>query len=462
MFKPEIFKAYDIRGVYGHDFDDDLAYRLGRAYVELRQSDDDYIKSDRPKSSQPMRVVVGMDMRLSSSNLKNSLINGLIDAGANVIDVDLVSTPTFYFAVANYNYDGGLMISASHNPKEWNGFKVVRAKARPVSGDTGLQVLLKKVTDNKFSLAASRGNLTVLNNVLEEQINYDLKQAKANKIKPLKVVVDTANGMGALYIEKLFESIPAKLLPLNFDLDGSFPNHEADPIKEENNKQLKTEVLKEKADLGIAVDGDGDRIFFVDNQGETIDQAIIRGILSKIFLRDKPGAKIGYDIRPGKITPDLIIANGGQAVITKVGHALIKEQMLKENIYFAGESSGHFFLNLAIGCFEMPAIMILKLLEELSSSGQTAADYIKPYKKYYSSGEINSDVRDKNLILKNLANKYKDAELNKLDGLSVTYPDFWFNVRGSNTENKIRLNLEATNSEIMKQKTAEVLKIIRE
>ncbi|MFA5163708.1 MAG: phosphomannomutase/phosphoglucomutase [Patescibacteria group bacterium] len=457
MFKPEIFKAYDIRGVYGQDFDNDLAYRLGQAYVALRRKDPDYLKS-----SDRMQVVVGRDMRLSSEDIKSSLIEGLLDAGADVIDINLVSTPTFYFAVANYNYDGGLMISASHNPKEWNGFKIVRSKARPVSGDSGLQDLLKLVEANDFPKIKDRGELRILDNVLEEQIRHDLKYAQAEQIKALKVVVDTANGMGSLYIERLFNLIPPKLIPLNFELDGSFPIHEADPLKEENNQQIKATIIKEKADLGIAIDGDGDRVFFFDNQGQTINQAIIRGLLAKLFLKDKPKSKIGYDIRPGKITEDLILENGGEAVVTKVGHALIKEQMLKDNIYFAGESSGHFYLNLEIGCFEMPVIIILKMLQEISSQSVSAADYIKPFNKYYLSGEINSEVKDKVASLEKLAKKYADGKINKLDGLSVSYPDFWFNVRGSNTENKLRLNLEATRPEIMKAKTEEVLKLIRE
>jgi len=456
MFKPEIFKAYDIRGIYGRDFDDDLAYRLGQAYVEFRRQDPD------GRGSKKLRIVVGCDMRLSSGNLKSSLIEGLLKAGADVIDIDLVSTPTFYFAVANYGYDGGLMISASHNPKEWNGFKVVRAKARPISGDTGLQDLLKLVTANKFSSPSEAGQLSRQENVLEEEIKYALKQANVANIKPLRVVVDTANGMGSLYAERLFNLIPAELLPLNFELDGSFPAHEADPLKEENNRQLQAEIIKTKADLGIAIDGDGDRVFLLDNQGETINQAIIRGLLAKIFLKDKPSAKIGYDIRPGKITEDLIKENGGQAVKTRVGHALIKEQMLKEDIYFAGESSGHFYLNLEIGCFEMPSIMILKMLAEFSQSGQTVHDYLKPFHKYFLSGEINSEVKDKEVVIKKLGEKYKDGQINKLDGLSVSFPDFWFNVRGSNTENKLRLNLEATSQELMKQKTDEILKLIRE
>lgn len=457
MFKPEIFKAYDIRGVYGQDFDDDLAYRLGRAYVALRQKDRDYIKSEKK-----MQVVVGRDMRLSSETIKSSLIEGLLDAGADVIDINLVSTPTFYFAVANYNYDGGLMISASHNPKEWNGFKVVRAKAKPVSGDSGLQELVKLVTSNEFPKIDKRGELSILENVLEEQIKHDLKYVQLNQIKPLTVVVDTANGMGSLYVEKLFNLIPPKIIPLNFDLDGSFPAHEADPLKEENNQQIKATIIKERADLGIAIDGDGDRVFFFDNQGQTINQAIIRGLLAKLFLEDKPGSKIGYDIRPGKITEDLILEHGGKAIVTRVGHALIKEQMLKEDIYFAGESSGHFYLNLEIGCFEMPPIMILKILQEISNQSVSVAEYIKPFNKYYLSGEINSEVKDKTMVLEKLAKKYSDGKINKLDGLSITYPDFWFNVRGSNTENKLRLNLEAIKPEITKAKTDEILKLIRE
>lgn len=457
MFKPEIFKAYDIRGIYGQDFDDNLAYKLGRAYVELRKKDSDYIKSDKR-----MQIVVGRDMRLSSESIKSSLIEGLLDAGADVVDVNLVSTPSFYFAVANYNYDGGLMISASHNPKEWNGFKVVRAKARPISGDSGLQELLKLVQANKFQPNNGRGELHVLENTLEEEIQHDLKYADIKQIKPLKIVVDTANGMGSLYTEKLFNLIPPKLIPLNFELDGSFPAHEADPIKEENNKQIKEVILKEKADLGIAIDGDGDRVFFFDNKGQTINQSIIRGLLAKLFLKDRPTSKIGYDIRPGKITEDLIVENGGKPVVTKVGHALIKEQMLQENIYFAGESSGHFYLNAEIGCFEMPPIMILKILQELSQQSSDASTYIQQFNKYHLSGEINSEVRDKKTVLEKLEKKYADGKINKLDGLSITYPNFWFNVRGSNTENKLRLNLEAIKPDIMKAKTEEVLKIIRE
>ncbi|MFA6995537.1 MAG: phosphomannomutase/phosphoglucomutase [Patescibacteria group bacterium] len=449
-----IFKAYDIRGIYGQDFDNELAYLLGLAYIELRKVDPDYL------STKKLQIAVGSDMRLSSPALKNNLINGLIAAGADVIDLGTVSTPTFYFAVGHYHYDGGIMISASHNPKEWNGFKIVRTQGAPVSYETGLGFLKEKILTNHFLIASAPGQIIKNDQTLKEEMTYTFSTVDFNKIKPFKIIADTANGMGATYLEALFTKLPGELLSLNFKLDGSFPSHEADPLKEENLQQLKLRVLQEKADLGIATDGDGDRIFFVDNTGETINPAIIRGLLAKIFLIDKPGAKIGYDVRPGKITVDLILENGGQPVVTHVGHSLIKEQMIKENIYFAGESSGHFYLQGEAGCFEYPGVMILKLLVLFSKANQSVADYVNQYKKYFSSGEINRTVADKETVFQKIRTKYADGQLNELDGVSVTYPDFWFNVRGSNTEPLIRLNLEAVDQKTMEAKRNEVLEFI--
>jgi phosphomannomutase len=330
----------------------------------------------------------------------------------------------------------------------------------PISGETGINFLKDKISENKFIPSKTRGQVTVQENSLNEEIDYTLKRTDTKKIKALKIVADAANGMGATYLKKLFEHLPATLIPLNFDLDGSFPAHEADPLKEENLEQLKRMVLSHQADLGIATDGDGDRIFFVDNQGATINPAIIRGVLAKLFLQEKPGAKIGYDVRPGKITVDLITENGGQAIVTRVGHSLIKEQMLKEDIYFAGESSGHFYLNTELGCFEYPSIMTLKLLTEFSEANRPVANYIAEYNKYFLSGEINRVVKDKDEVLRRVEAAFPDGQINKLDGISITYPDFWFNVRGSNTEEIVRLNLEAVNKELMKAKTEEILKLL--
>ena len=455
MLNPEIFKAYDIRGIYNTDFDDEVAYQMALAYVALRKTDIDY------DASRPLKLAVGSDMRISSPALKEKLIAGFIAAGVDVFDFGLVSTPAFYFAVASYQLDGGIMISASHNPGGWNGFKVVRTRAVPVSGETGIAWMKDKILANDFSLSETPGTITVKCNIAQEQLLHDKDYLNLKSIKPFKIVVDTANGMGAQYIFELFKDLPVVLLPLNFEFDGSFPAHEADPLKEENMRQLQKMVIEKEADLGIATDGDGDRVFFVDDKGQTIEPAIIRGLLAKIFLAMKPGAKIGYDVRPGKITQDLILRHGGIPVITRVGHSLIKEQMLRDDIYFAGESSGHFFLNLPLGCFEMPNIMIGKLLEEFSNCGQKLSDYLPEFRKYFSSGEINNETTDKEAVLKAIAEKYSDGKINFLDGITVEYPDYWFNVRASNTENKVRLNLEAINPELMAKKRDEVLAFIK-
>lgn len=451
---PEVFKAYDIRGIYGQDFDGELAYRLGLAFVELRREDGDL------DANKKMQVAVAADMRLSSPSLKEALVNGLLDAGADVIDLGLAATPTFYFAVGKYNYDGGIMVSASHNPKEWNGFKVVRKKGVPVSGETGITTLKEKIIANNFPLASQRGNLIVRNNILDDELEYTWSLVNKSSLRNFKIVADTANGMGALYLEKLFQDLPGEKILLNFSLDGTFPAHEADPLKEENLAELQKTVIERGADLGIATDGDGDRVFFVDNEGKIINQAIIRGLLAKAFLEITPGSKIGYDVRPGQITADLILENGGEPIITRVGHSLIKEQMIKENIFFAGESSGHFYFNSQLGCFEFPSLMILKLLEIFSSSSKLIHEQIKPHQKYFLSGEINRQVADKEAVFGRLKEKYFDGKINNLDGITITYPDFWFNVRGSNTEAKIRLNLEATSQKIMEQKRDEILKLI--
>lgn len=452
---PKIFKAYDIRGIYGKDYDNELGYLLGLAFIELRKNDPNYMPDKQ------LQVVVACDMRLSSPALKENLIRGLVAGGVKVFDAGLISTPSFYFTVAKYGYDGGIIVSASHNPKEWNGFKMVRNRGMAVSGETGIEFIKEKILENRFIPARKPGEVVRVDNIIESELNYALEHVDINNIKPLNIVADTANGMGATYLNKLFSRVPGKLTKLNFKLDGTFPAHEADPLKEENVVQLKNAVIAQRANLGIATDGDGDRIFFVDDSGKIINPAIIRGLLAQLFLLEKPGSKMGYDVRPGKITTDLIKEAGGQPVVTRVGHSLIKEQMLKENIYFAGESSGHFYLNADIGCFEYPLIMILKLLEKFSNLDVSISEFVSQYNRYFASGEINVEVVDKDAVIENIAKKYNDGEINKLDGISVTYDNFWFNVRGSNTENKIRLNLEADSKETMEAKRDEVLGLIK-
>lgn len=451
---PNIFKAYDIRGIYGQDFDEKTAYDLGLAYGQMR--------AQELNNRANIKIVAGADMRLSSPLLLENLIAGLRDSGAEVIDIGLASTPTFYFSVAHYDYDGGILVSASHNPKEYNGFKLVRAKAAPISKETGIFTLRDMVMAGGLKKSGSIGTVTKQTGVLSAQVKHDLAYADLSKIKPFKIVIDPANSMGATYFDELFKHAPGEIIRMNWELDGSFPAHEADPFKEENIRSLGEKVLAAGADLGIATDGDGDRIFFVDNAGRPVEPGITRAILCKIFLRENPGAKIAYDIRPGRITLDTILENGGTPIVTRVGHSLIKEKALSEGAVFAGESSGHFFLNMgADGCYEVPLIVTLKILEELSQSHLAFADYIKPYQRYAHSGEINSRVADVNKKIEEIKEKYSDGQQNDLDGITVEYPDFWFNVRPSNTEPLLRLNLEAKTKELTEEKRDEILKIIK-
>lgn len=449
---PTIFKAYDIRGIYPTELNEQLAYKIGQAFVFFLQNN-----SKKKKLS----LVVASDMRLSSPQLKQSVVNGMIDQGANVIDIGLASSPTFYFAVGYYNYDGGLIVSASHNPSEYNGFKMVREQAIPLSKDSGIECIRDLVHKEQFK-SVNTGVLSSKENVLKDQLTHDLHYIKTDRIKPFTIVADPANAMGSLYLDALFSKLPCHLIKMNFDLDGRFPAHQADPLDEKNVESLKQRVLDEHADLGIATDGDGDRLFFVDETGEVVLPHILRGILAKPFLKQFPGATICYDIRPGRITKDIILQFGGKPVLTRVGHSLIKEKMRKVNAVFAGESSGHYFLRFDHGFYEAPMIMIGKMLEELSISNKTFSAYVKPYKKYAHSGEINSKVTYPQQKMKEIVSHYQDAlSINHLDGITVEYDSFWFNVRASNTEPLLRLNVEAINRQIMVEKRDEILAIIR-
>ncbi len=455
MINKSIFKAYDIRGIYGTDITSDTAKRIGKAYATI-------IKRENPDKN--LHIAVGMDMRLSSEELKNYLIEGLLESGIDVTFIGLVSTPTFYFGVANYNFDGGIQVSASHNPGEYNGFKIVRANGVPVSGDSGLYEMADLAEENEFPDAPNHGKIHEnTHNILEDLLASQINEWKidTSKIKPFKIVVDAANAMGALDVEAMFADLPCEIIKLNFKLDGTFPAHEADPLKDENLKILSDAVKEHEADLGIAPDGDGDRYFFVDEKGEIIRQEIMRGIMAQQALKLHPNTIMHYDIRPGKITIDMIEEAGGIPQVGKVGHSLIKEQMLETGAYFSGESSGHFFYRMSYGVFEAPVVYVLGFLEYISEKNMPVSEIIAPYKKYFHSGEINSDVKDKDAVFAKLKEVYKDAKISELDGVMIEYNDFWFNVRASNTEPKMRLNLEAVSQDVMEAKRDEVLDIIR-
>lgn len=448
----KIFKAYDIRGIYPDQLDDQTAYDIGRAHATLLQ---------RENEGKQLTIAVCCDMRLSSPALKAKTIEGLTDSGVNVVDFGMLSTPTYYFGVAFFGYDGGIQVSASHNPKEYNGFKPVRAHSVPISKETGLVEMKGMILKQEFVHADHKGSVSSKEGVTAIERREQAKDIPIRTIKPFKVVVDAANAMGALDVEAIFSGLPCELVKLNFDLDGTFPAHQPDPLDEANLKILQDAVRGQKADLGIAPDGDGDRYFFVDNNGEVIRQEILRGIMAQIALKENPGATVCYDIRPGRITKDMIEEAGGRAVVTRVGHSLIKETMLQENAVFGGESSGHYFYKCPYGTFEAPMILVLKFLVWLSEQNKPLAEAIRPYKKYFHSGEINSTVADIPSKLKEIQERYQDADINLLDGVTVTHPDWWFNIRGSNTEPLIRLNLEARSQELMEEKRDEVLGVIR-
>lgn len=455
MTNPSIFKAYDIRGVYPEEIDEAGARDIARGYAAL-------MAKENP--SKQLKIAVGMDMRLSSPALKEQVIEGLLESGLDVIDVGLVSTPTFYFAVAYYGYDGGMQVSASHNPKQFNGLKLVRRGGIPVSKDTGIYTIRDMVAAKDFPpLADKPGVRDVLESVVETETAKELEWSGGSKTKKFKIVCDAANGMGALDIAALFRHIPGEILEMNFELDGTFPAHEADPLKQENLKDLCARVVKEKADLGLAPDGDGDRLFMVDDKGEIMPPHILRGVLAQIELREHLGAKVAYDIRPGRITQDMIDELGGKSIVTPVGHSLIKEMMLKESAVFGGESSGHFFYRLPVGTFEAPIVVIVKFLNWLTEQGRPLSEAIAPYKRYVHSGEINFHLADRAAIEKKIEEVktgYKDGKQVFIDGVSVEYPDYWFNVRASNTEPLLRINMEAKSAEVLGKELEKLKQII--
>ena len=446
-----IFKAYDIRGIYPSQVNEEFAYKLGRGYAAF------ILKSNAAAKN----IVVGSDMRLSSPALKKELIKGLSDSGLNIIDIGLASTPTFYFAVAYYNYDGGIQISASHNPKEYNGFKLVKEKASPISNNTGIFEIRDIILGDEFIKGGQEGKVIKKDGVLSDLLKTQLSDLNISKIKKFKIVIDAANSMGALDMEEFFKNVPADLVKINFKLDGSFPSHEADPLKEENLELLKEKVRENRADFGIAPDGDGDRYFFVDEKGNSLPQEILRGIMAQIELKENPGATVCYDIRPGRITKDMINKAGGKAIVTPVGHSLIKEVMIKNNAIFGGESSGHYFYKRKYGTFEMPVILLIKFLKFISEKEVVFSEIFKPYFKYFNSGEINMRVKSVTEKLKEIEKKYSDGKIIKIDGITVEYFDWWFNVRGSNTEPVIRLNLEAKTRKLMLEKKIELANIIK-
>lgn len=440
-----IFKAYDIRGIYPRDLNEEVAYFVGRAIVVLTGA---------------KTVVVGYDARFSSDSLVKAVIKGVTEQGADAVNIGLVTTPMLNFAVAEYpEHEAGIMVTASHNPKEYNGLKLCYGNALPIGENTGMAELKKLVLEEKF-FAAVPGKI-LKKEILDAYVEKVLSLIDVKNIKPLKIVVDTANAVGAIPLPEFFKKIPCQLIPLYFELDGNFPNHEANPLKEETLVDLKKKVLEESADLGVAIDGDADRIGFVDEKGETVRADLILTLITKKLLEEKPGELVLYDVRSSRIAREVVEKAGGRAEMCRVGHALIKKQMWDNGALFAGEFSSHFyyrdFYNVESGDLTM-----LKLLEIISLSGRKFSEIVAPLLRYHHSGEINFEVSDKEGKMKELEEKYgaTASEISHLDGVRLDFSNWWFNVRPSNTEPLLRLNLEAKTKELMEEKKKELTEII--
>ena len=449
-----IFKMYDIRGLVDDEITDDLANKIGQAYAVLRQGE---VGEDVP-----MTIAVGRDMRDSSIGYQAALMEGLVQSGVKVLDIGLVSTPAFYFGVGHTGADGGIMVSASHNPAAYNGFKLTRENAIPVSGESGIKEMAEWIDGGNEVSGKDRGTIEKVDGIPALATKAEFAHAGEHPIKKMKIVCDSANGMGAQFLDELFELVDADVTRMYWELDGNFPNHEADPFKPENIVDIQAKVLELGADLGIATDGDGDRIFFIDNKGRLVTPAVLRGLLSQMVLRDAPGATVVYDIRPGKITEDMIVESGGIPSVARVGHSLIKEQMRSVGAVFGGESSGHFFYTFETGTYEGPVTVTTQVLQEITRLCKSLADIVEPLERYVHSGEINFKVEDKDGMMNMLKEKYSQGELNELDGISIKFETFWFNVRASNTEPKLRLNLEAVDKETMEAKRDEIVAFIKE
>ncbi|MCD6177987.1 phosphomannomutase/phosphoglucomutase [bacterium] len=448
---PGIFRAYDIRGIWPEELDEKIAYRIARAFVC-------FLRENNKKKV--LDIAVGRDNRLSSPSLSQNFIEGIIDSGCNVIDIGLSTTPMLYFSVAHYGFDGGVEVSASHNPPEYNGFKLVREESRPISKITGIERIKELVLANTSFLPNKKKGNVIKKNVLDDYSKFVFEGIQIKKIKPLRIVVDTANGVVGIVIPQIFKKLPVQLYHLFPELDGRFPNHLPNPLVEENLEDIKQTVRKKKADLGVAFDGDGDRIIFIDEKGEVVPPDLIGVLVAESVLKRYPGQKIMYDIRSSNIVKEKIKEAGGVAIMSRVGHSFIKERMRKENIVFAQEFSGHYYFKDRYFA-ESPFFVLFKILERLSESKKKFSDIIKEYKKYYHSGEINFEVADKEKKIKELEKKFSKGKKTYLDGLRVDFKDWWFNVRPSNTEPLLRLVIEAKTKEVLEKKKKEISALIK-
>jgi len=444
-----IFKAYDVRGLYPGEINEDAARLIGRGFVA-------YLGAKR--------IAVGRDMRLSSPSIAQAFIAGAREQGADVVDYGMMATDMLYFAVARDGHDGGVQITASHNPKQYNGIKMVRQEAFPLSGDAGIGDIRDMIANDRLPPPAAKQGALSQQGVLDDYVKHVLSFIDPSIVEPFNVVLDGGSGMAGLVAPKLFAHLPCRVKALCFDIDGTFPNHEANPLIEENRRDITEQVIKDKADIGIAWDGDADRCFFIDGTGEFIAGDFVTALLAEAFLIKNPGAKVVYDLRASFAVKDIVAKYGGTALMNRVGHAFFKRRMREEGAIFGGEVTGHYYFrdNFFADNGFIPAMLMLELM---SKKGQTLHQLVQPLReKYFISGEINTKVGDMSLVqtkLDELAARYSGGATYTLDGFSAEFPEWHFNVRGSNTEPMLRLNLEAKTQQQMEQKRDEVLGVIR-
>ncbi len=442
----KIFKNYDIRGKYPEEINEEIAYKIGLSFVE-------FLKTENPKRKK-FDILIGRDNRLSSPSLFKAVSKGITDSGVNVMSLGVCSTPMFYFASKRCRADdAGIMITASHLPKEYNGFKLVKEMPIPIDFQTGLKNI-KKLLTRKFKPAKKRGIITK-KNILKEYLKFNLKNFNFKKINPFKIVIDTGNGAAGIVIPKMFKKSKRRIFHLFPKSDGHFPNREPDCNQEKNLRKLQREILKKGADLGVAFDGDGDRIVFLNEQGKTISPNLIAALMSEIILKEKPGKKIIYTVMAGRIISETIKKNNGIPIISKVGHSFIKRKMRKADIFFGAETSGHYYLKDHYFS-EAPFFVLFKILEEMSQKKKKISQLIKPFKGFYYSL---IDLKMKNVeekILK-LKRYFRDGKILKIDGLKIDYPDWGFNIRTSKTEeNVLKLAVEAKNRSLLREKIKEI------
>jgi phosphomannomutase len=443
-----IFKAYDVRGVYPTEIDEGIAREIGLAFP--------FILDDGDRAC-GKTVVVSRDMRSHSSGLAAALIDGLTAAGLDVLDIGLATTPMNYFAVGHLKATGGVQVTASHNPARYNGLKFSRHGARPVSGDHGIPLLEAKVAAGELPKAARPGTVSA-GEIFEAYRRHVLSFLAAPERRRLKVVVDAANGMGTIY-RPILEAMGIELVPLYFELDGSFPNHEANPLREENLRDLQAAVKREGADLGVAFDGDADRSAFIDERGEAVGSDLVTALIGGELLAHNPGKAVLYDLRSSRAVAEYIRECGGEPVRERVGHSFMKATLRKKDGIFGGELAGHYYFrdNYFADCAILAMVEILNLLR---AKGGPLSAHVAPLRRYAKSPEINFVVEDKQGRIDALARRYADGEIDDLDGITVQYPSWWFNVRPSNTEPYLRLVLEAKTAEELATRRAELEAIL--